>query len=42
MIEVATKAEDSDEVEDAKVEVDLPEDTVTLEVIINIRECVVL
>ena len=39
VLEVATKVE---EVEEAKVEVELPEDTVTLEVLLNTRDCVVL
>ena len=39
VVEVSTKAK---ETEEAEVEVDMPEDTVTLELLLNIRECVVL
>ena len=38
MEEVATKAEESKETE---VEIDLPEDTVTMDILLNTRECVV-
>ena len=36
LVEVATKAEE------AEVEVELPEDIVTLELLLNTRDCVVL
>ena len=42
MIEVTTKAEEADEVEEAEVEVDLSEDTVTMDWLLNTRDCVVL
>ena len=42
MIEVATKDEEADEVKETEVEVGLPEDKVTLELILNTRDCVVL
>ena len=38
MKEVATKDEESKE---SEVEVDLPEDTVTMDILLNTRECVV-
>ena len=37
--EVSTKAEEDKE---AEVEVDMPEDTVTMKILINTRDCVVL
>ena len=42
MVEVATKAEEAEEAEEAEVEVQLPEDKVTLELLLNRRDCVVL
>ena len=42
MVEVATKAEEAEEVKEAEVEVDLPEDTVSLELLLNIRNCVAI
>ena len=42
MVEVATKAEEAEEAEEAEVEVDLSEDTVTLELLLNTRKFVVL
>ena len=42
VVEVATKAEEADEVEKSEVEVELPEDTVTMEILLNTKNCVVL
>ena len=42
VVEVATRAKEKEEVKKAKVDVELSEDTVTLKIIINKRECVVL
>ena len=42
MVEVANKSEEAKEVEEYKVEVELPEDTITLEILLNTRDCVVL
>ena len=37
-----TKAEEAEEVEDAKAEVELTEDTVTLKLVLDTRGCVVI
>ena len=42
MVEVANKSEEAKEVEEYNVEVELPEDTITLEILLNTRDCVVL
>ena len=42
MVEVATKAEEAKEADVAEVEVELPEDTVTLEILLNTRDCAVI
>ena len=39
VVEVSTKAK---ETEEAEVEVDMPEDKFTLEILLNTRDCVVL
>ena len=39
VVDVATKAEESKE---AKVETELPEDTINIELLLNTRNCVVL
>ena len=41
MVEVPTKAEAAEEVEEEEIEIGLPEGTVTMEIPINIRDCVV-
>ena len=42
MLEIATKAEEANEVKEAEVEVELPEDTITLELLLNTKDCVVI
>ena len=42
MVKVATKAEEAKEVEETEAEVDLLKDAVTMELLINTRDCVVL
>ena len=42
VVEVATKAEEAEEVEGVKAEVELPEYTVALELLLNTREYAVL
>ena len=42
MVNVATKAKEVEEVEESYVEVELPEDTFTLETLLNTRDCVML
>ena len=42
MVELANKFEDTNEVEEDEVEVELTEDTVTLELLINTKEFLLL
>ena len=42
VVEVATKAEEAKEVEEVKVDVELPEDTINMEIIIKTSDWVLL
>ena len=42
MVEVVTKSKEANEVKDAEVGVDMPEDEVTMKVLLDTREYVVL
>ena len=42
MLQVATKSEEDEEVEEDELEVDPPEGTVTLGILLNTREYIVL
>ena len=41
MVEVTTKAEDTEEAKEAEVEVEMTEGTFTMDIILNKRYCVV-
>ena len=42
MVEVAINSEEAEEVKEAKVDVELPEDTITLVILLNTSEFVVI
>ena len=42
VVEVGIKAEEAEEVEESEIEVELTENTFTLEILLNTRDCVVV